>query len=156
MSSIRPDVTDYEIRAIKELRKRGLRVTMPRVQVIRALATSSRALSPYQLHSAIHEAGGRIDVVSVYRILATLVDIGLAHHIGIVDGYLACHLEGGHGLQSEHLVCRSCGEVTEAAVPEEALGAATRQIAGMGFRIEELKIEVLGLCAPCAVRLADG
>lgn len=147
-----PEYARFEERAIVRLREHGFRITMPRVQVIRALAASNKALSAYQLHATILEAGGRIDVVSVYRILGTLVQLGLAHHIGVVDGFLACHIEHEHEHETEHLVCRSCGSVTETAVPELALRATREQLTGLGFDMDEVKIEVLGRCAPCAAK----
>lgn len=150
--NIQSENARFETRALARLKERGFRITMPRVQVIRVLASSRRALSAYQLHAAILEGGGRIDVVSVYRILGTLVELGLAHHIGVVDGYLACHIEHDHEHETEHLVCRSCGSVTEAEVPVDALRATREQLSGLGFDMDEVKIEVLGLCAPCAAQ----
>src|SRR5579863_3477841 len=72
----------YEEHCLQELRLAGFRITMPRIQVIRALADATTALSAYAIHERIMESGGRIDVVSVYRILATLHKVGLIHHIG--------------------------------------------------------------------------
>ncbi|MHB8635726.1 MAG: transcriptional repressor, partial [Fimbriimonadaceae bacterium] len=65
----------YEEHCLQELRLAGYRITMPRIQVIRALADTSVALSAYAIHERIMESGGRIDVVSVYRILATLQQV---------------------------------------------------------------------------------
>src|SRR5205085_7033977 len=80
----------YEEHSLKELRAAGYRITMPRVQVIRALADTKKALSAYAIHEKIISGGGKIDVVSVYRILSTLQEVGLMHHIGVVDGYFPC------------------------------------------------------------------
>jgi Fe2+ or Zn2+ uptake regulation protein len=77
-----PEVQAYEDHCLRVLREGGFRITMPRVQVIRALADTDRALSAYAVHEKILEVGGKIDVVSVYRILATLQEVGLIHHIG--------------------------------------------------------------------------
>jgi len=82
----------YEEHSLRELRAAGFRITMPRVQVIRALADTSKALSAYAIHEKIISGGGKIDVVSVYRILSTLQEVGLIHHIGIVDGYFPCRI----------------------------------------------------------------
>src|SRR5208283_2418532 len=82
----------YEEHCLQELRASGFRITMPRIQVIRALADATTAMSAYAIHERIIETGGRIDVVSVYRILATLQQVGLIHHIGIVDGYFPCRI----------------------------------------------------------------
>src|SRR3954464_4350604 len=91
----------YEEHALKELRNAGYRITMPRVQVIRALADTTKALSAYAIHEKIINSGGKIDVVSVYRILSTLQEVGLIHHIGIVDGYFPCRMTDCHGKRSQ-------------------------------------------------------
>ena len=82
------DAKSFEDRSLKELRQAGYRITMPRVQVIRALADSPKALSAYAIHEKIISSGGKIDVVSVYRILNTLQEVGLIHHIGDVTQFV--------------------------------------------------------------------
>lgn len=139
----------FEDLAVEQLRSKGFRITMPRLQVIRVLANSHRALSAYDIHERILAGDGRIDVVSVYRILATLREVGMIHHIGVVDGYLACRIGEEHSLQMEHAVCTSCGNVTEVEVPSEVLGKTQGQMEHIGFLPETVKIEVLGLCSTC-------
>jgi Fe2+ or Zn2+ uptake regulation protein len=120
---------------------------MPRVQVIRALAGNTSVLSAYGIHAKIIESGGRIDVVSVYRILETLTKIGLVHHIchiGVVDGYLACRLGNQHLSQSEHLYCTVTQTVQETAVPAEALRALRKQLKDLNFEATSIKIEIIG------------
>ena len=51
----------YEEHSLKELRNAGYRITMPRVQVIRALADTTKALSAYAIHEKIIGGGGKID-----------------------------------------------------------------------------------------------
>lgn len=139
----------FEHRALERLREAGCRITMPRVQVIRVLAEADRALNAYAIHERVTGGGGRMDIVSVYRTLDTLMEHGLVHHLGVVNGYLACGLEDHHHSVSEHLVCRSCGAVREIA-PERAddVEAHPAWTSG-GFSPIEVKIEVLGLCRAC-------
>jgi Fe2+ or Zn2+ uptake regulation protein len=122
---------------------------MPRVQVIRALGFSNRALSAYEIHDAIITSNGKIDVVSVYRILATLQEVGLIHHIGVVDGYLPCRLEDAHTADLEHLVCEGCSCVTELSLPPSVIKAITEQGERTGFKVTGITIEILGLCTHC-------
>lgn len=150
MSGQPQPISAFETRSLDRLRAEGFRITMPRILVIRALAESPRALSAYAIHERVQDAGGRIDIVSVYRTLSTLVEMGLIHHVGVVDGYLACGVDEHHGPASEHLVCRSCGKVTEIAVSAELVESAQRQSSAVGFRPQEMRIEVLGFCADCA------
>ena len=134
----------YEEHALRELRSAGYRITMPRVQVIRALADTQKALSAYAIHEKIISGGGKIDVVSVYRILSTLQEVGLIHHIGIVDGYFPCRLGDCHGKKSEVLICEQTGEVTEFRLPDEIISLVEKQAKEQGFGVNMIKLEVTG------------
>lgn len=142
----------YEARALARLKAKGLRVTMPRLQVIRALAESDRPLNANAIYDRINAAGGRIDLVSVYRILTALADSGLVHRIGIVDGYLACCEPDEHPAATEHIVCESCGKAWEVAVPLPTQAAADQQTQALGFQPSTVKVEILGLCRECSVK----
>lgn len=139
----------FESKAIEALKKSGCRITSPRVQVIRTLAEADRALSANTIHERISASGGKIDMVSVYRTLTTLVGMHVVHHVGVVDGYLACGVEEHQGPLCEHLVCQDCGKVTEMEVDEAVAASTALALAKRGFSAREVKIEVLGVCADC-------
>lgn len=144
------DAKTFEERSIRRLKAEGYRITMPRIQVIRALADSVNALSAYGIHERILGSGGRIDVVSVYRILETLTKVGLVHHIchiGVVDGYLACRLGDEHLSQSEHLYCSETQTVQETVVPTEVMKALRKQLKDLDFEATSIKIEIIGISA---------
>lgn len=134
----------YEEQALKELRAAGFRITMPRVQVIRALADTKRALSAYAIHEKIISGGGKIDVVSVYRILSTLQEVGLIHHIGVVDGYFPCRMPDCGSKKSEVLVSEETGEVLELRLPESIVQAIEAQARENGFLASTIKVEITG------------
>lgn len=139
----------YEEIAVSHLKHIGLRITRPRKLVLKVLASSRKPLGAYQIREYVLREGGKIDVVSVYRILASLVEEGLAHHIGLVDGYLAC-TSGERGKhQTEHLVCRKCGCVEEIPVPNSALSEISASASRQGFFSESTRIEVAGTCSHC-------
>lgn len=115
---------------------------MPRVQVIRALADTKKALSAYAIHEKIISGGGKIDVVSVYRILSTLQEVGLIHHIGVVDGYFPCRMTDCHGKRSEVVVYEESGEVVELRLPQALIDAIEEQAALNGFEPTALKVEI--------------
>lgn len=143
-------VTEYENRALARMKERGFRVTLPRMRVVRVLATSDRALSVQEIFHKLRAMGDRVDAASIYRIVATLRELHLVHHIGIVDGYIACTQESEHGHESEHLVCDACGRIEEVMNPTLALQIAQDHLAKQGFRASEIKIEVAGRCRECA------
>jgi len=134
----------YEEHALKELRSAGFRITMPRVQVIRALADTKRALSAYAIHEKIINGGGKIDVVSVYRILSTLQEVGLIHHIGVVDGYFPCRTPDCDGKRSEVIVSEETGDVIELRLPQSVIDALEEQARENGFSASTIKVEITG------------
>ena len=117
---------------------------MPRVQVIRALADTTKALSAYAIHEKIVGGNGKIDVVSVYRILATLQEVGLIHHIGVVDGYFPCRLAHSDPNHSMVVVDEPTGNVKEFDLPPSLLAEFNAQAAANGFTTKTLKIEITG------------
>lgn len=133
----------YEEHALKELRAAGFRITMPRVQVIRALADTTKALSAYAIHEKIISGGGKIDVVSVYRILSTLQEVGLIHHIGVVDGYFPCRISNCGGKKSEVVVFEETGDVMELRLPQSLVDALEEQAQKSGFDPTSVKVEIM-------------
>jgi Fur family transcriptional regulator, zinc uptake regulator len=134
----------YEEHSLRELRHAGYRITMPRVQVIRALADTTKALSAYAIHEKIINGGGKIDVVSVYRILSTLQEVGLIHKIGVVDGYFPCRLESCHGKRSQVVVSEETGDVLEMRIPDNVLETLENQAREAGFDPTSIKVEIVG------------
>lgn len=122
---------------------------MPRVQVIRALGESNRPLSANAIHNRIRETGGRIDSVSVYRILSTLQSIGAVHRIGVVDAFYGCGLNSEQAHDTQHFVCESCGCVTEVDFPSGAAESVGSEAEKVGFQLTEIRLEILGRCRHC-------
>jgi Fur family transcriptional regulator, zinc uptake regulator len=137
----------FEELALRQLRANGYRITMPRVQVIRALADTDQALSAYAIHEKIINSGGKIDVVSVYRILGTLQEVGLIHHIGVADGYFPCRMDDAHSQDSAHFVCEKTGIIKEMPVLQDIRDALHKQADEIGFIPTVIKIEIVGLSA---------
>ncbi len=138
----------YEEHSLTELRANGYRITMPRVQVIRALGDTQKALSAYAIHEKIINAGGKIDVVSVYRILSTLQEVGLIHHIGVVDGYFPCRTTDCRSRQSEVIVCERCQTVQELQMPSTVAQSIEEQAKQGGFVLSGIKVELTASSCP--------
>ncbi|HLK15255.1 MAG TPA: transcriptional repressor [Fimbriimonadaceae bacterium] len=135
----------YEEHCLQELRLAGYRITMPRIQVIRALADATTALSAYAIHERIVESGGRIDVVSVYRILATLQQVGLIHHVGLVDGYFPCRIGDCPNNRSLVLVADDTNFVYELPLSQTAVVEIETAARHAGFVAETIRIELKGM-----------
>ena len=138
----------YEEHCLQELRNAGYRITMPRIQVIRALADATTALSAYAIHERILSSGGRIDVVSVYRILSTLQQVGLIHHIGIVDGYFPCRMADCPNKRTLVLVAEDTKNVYELPLSQSAVAEIEAAASSAGYNADTIKIEISGIKTP--------
>jgi Fe2+ or Zn2+ uptake regulation protein len=142
--------SSFSARAVASLKQAGMRITRPRMDVVEALETCDRAVSAYALHSLVMERGGRIDVVSVYRILAVLKELGLVHYVGALDGFLACRSPHEHEAHTMHLVCSACHRVVEVPLSNQVAGEAVKGSEGKGFHHGKVHMEVLAdSCESC-------
>lgn len=139
----------FEIQAQQSLTKAGLRLTNPRKAVIAALSNAQRPLNAYAIHRQIVGEGGTVDVVSVYRTLEVLNELGLVHFVPASDGFLPCHLGCDHGTGIEHLVCDTCGSVEEVELPDCATGDIRDQLKSHGFVSRRVTVQVEGTCKQC-------
>jgi Fur family transcriptional regulator, zinc uptake regulator len=134
----------YEENAISALKAAGFRITMPRIQVIRALATTKVALSAYDVHERIISTGGRIDVVSVYRVLGILQEVGLIHKVGVANGYFPNLEEPDVAKHSLIVLESSNSKVHPLDLPTSLKDSIISFTKESGFDADILKIEVVG------------
>ena len=85
----------YEEHALTELRTAGYRITMPRVQVIRALADTRTALSAYAIHEKIISAGGKIGVFELGSTVIVLFSKEYAQNIPSSDRMIGKEVQLG-------------------------------------------------------------
>ena len=102
-----------------ELRKAGLKVTLPRVKILQMLdaATSGqRHMSAEDVYKALMEAGEDVGLATVYRVLTQFEAAGLVERHNFDGGHAVFELaDGGH---HDHMVCVDSGEVIEFFDPD--------------------------------------
>ncbi|HSX71732.1 MULTISPECIES: ferric iron uptake transcriptional regulator [Pseudomonas] len=102
-----------------ELRKAGLKVTLPRVKILQMLdsATSGqRHMSAEDVYKALMEAGEDVGLATVYRVLTQFEAAGLVERHNFDGGHAVFELaDSGH---HDHMVCVDSGEVIEFFDPE--------------------------------------
>src|SRR5215211_9309950 len=92
------------------LRARGLRMTAPRQLVLEAVQRLGHG-TPEQIHSEVQQTAAGVNVTTVYRTLELLEDLGLVTHTHLSHGPPTYHAAENEHV---HLVCRLCGQVSEA------------------------------------------
>ncbi|WP_022942963.1 ferric iron uptake transcriptional regulator [Psychromonas hadalis] len=94
------------------LKEAGLKVTSPRVKILRLLQLpENQHLSAEDLYKKLLAQGDEVGVATVYRVLNQFDDAGIVtrHHF---DGGKSV-FELTHQEHHDHLVCLKCGEVIE-------------------------------------------
>jgi Fur family ferric uptake transcriptional regulator len=95
-----------------ELRKAGLKVTLPRVKILQMLDSDGlRHMSAEDVYKALIEAGDDVGLATVYRVLTQFEAAGLVVRHNFDGGHAVFELaDGGH---HDHMVCVDSGEVIE-------------------------------------------
>ena len=96
----------------QELRKAGLKVTLPRVKILQFLEQSEqRHLSAEDVYKALLESGEDVGLATVYRVLTQFEQAGLVERHNFDGGYSVFELDNGE--HHDHLVCLETGDVIE-------------------------------------------
>lgn len=133
--------------ALQRLRQAGLRLTRPRQAVVRVLLEAGGWLRPEEALSRARAYYPSLGLVTVYRALALLEELGIARRIHVepgCHGYVATSLAHGH-----HLVCRSCHQVVEFPGSEDLNPLIEQVCRATGFVVEDHLLELAGLCPSC-------
>lgn len=96
----------------QELRKAGLKVTLPRLKILEILENSAlRHKSAEDIYKDLIEADEDIGLATVYRVLTQFETAGLVTRHNFEGGHSVFELDdGGH---HDHMVCVDSGEVVE-------------------------------------------
>lgn len=96
----------------KELKKAGLKVTLPRLKILEILQEpNNQHISAEDVYKILIEQGEDIGLATVYRVLNQFDDAGILdrHHF---DGGKSV-FEISRNTHHDHLVCLKCGKVIE-------------------------------------------
>jgi Fur family transcriptional regulator, peroxide stress response regulator len=129
-------------------RERGLPVTVQRRAVLEALVPRDDHPSADNLFEAVSWRMPGISRTTVYRVLETLVELGLASRISHPGGGARFELRRG---RHHHLHCIRCGCVKDFTSPALETVELPR-LAAYGFQVDDWSMHGTGLCADCRVR----
>lgn len=123
----------------------GLRVTAPRVAVLGAVAAHPHSDAD-EIAAAVRSELGSVSTQAVYDVLKACVGAGLLRRIEPAGS--PARYETRIGDNHHHLVCRSCGAVTDI---ECVVGAAPclEPSDDHGYVVDEAEVTFWGLCSDC-------
>ena len=122
--------------AVGKIRGRGYKVPPQRLAVLGALAAE-----PHQSLGEIRARCPEVGLVTIYRTLDLLSEIGAVRRLDLGDGPRYELAEDHH----HHLICESCGGVFEF----EKCPLDLRRLKGVDFEISSHTLEIYGRSAGC-------
>ncbi len=131
----------------QDLRKAGLKVTLPRMKVLEILETSKqRHMSAEDVYKALLDMGEEIGLATVYRVLTQFEDAGLISRLNIEGGHAVFEMEDG--THHDHLLCVRCHRIEEFV--DEVIEERQRVIATeKGFEMTDHSLYIYGVCKKC-------
>ena len=119
----------------QELKKAGLKITLPRVKILELLETAehnNQHLSAEDVYRTLMESGEDVGLATVYRVLTQFESAGLVVRHKFEGGHSVFELAKGE--HHDHMVNLDSGEVVEFC--DEVIEKRQRQIADdMGFEL---------------------
>ncbi|SFK68048.1 ferric iron uptake transcriptional regulator [Methylophaga sulfidovorans] len=131
----------------QDLRKAGLKVTLPRLKVLEILETSElRHMSAEDVYKALLDMGEEIGLATVYRVLTQFEGAGLVSKLSIEGGHAVFELQDGS--HHDHLLCVRCNRIEEFV--DEVIEQRQQTIAKeKGFEMTDHSLYIYGICRLC-------
>ena len=95
-----------------ELKKVGLKVTLPRLRVLELFEESKPShLSAEDIYKSLLDAGEEVGLATVYRVLTQFEQAGICMRHNFEDGHAVYELTPTH--HHDHMVCIETGDIIE-------------------------------------------
>ncbi|MCJ8300387.1 MAG: ferric iron uptake transcriptional regulator [Pseudomonadales bacterium] len=129
----------------QELRKVGLKVTLPRVKIYQILEKAGEGdhFSAEDIYKLLMEQGEDVGLATVYRVLTQFESAGLVSRH---------HFEGGHSVfelsrdeEHDHIVCVKCGKVKE-FIDSDLVKRQHTIASDLGYNLTDRTLYLYGTC----------
>jgi len=95
-----------------ELKKAGLKVTLPRLRILELLENDDKAhLSAEEIYRRLIDAGEEVGLATVYRVLTQFEQAGICIRHNFEEGHAVYELTPSD--HHDHMVCLETGDVIE-------------------------------------------
>ncbi len=133
----------------EELRKAGLKVTLPRLKILQILEKANQEqlhMSAEDVYKQLITSGDDVGLATVYRVLTQFEAAGLVHRHNFEGGHSVYELSQGD--HHDHLVCVKCSKIVEfvdSEIEKRQVAIATKA----GYRITDHSLTIYGVCPKC-------
>ncbi|MBI2908654.1 MAG: transcriptional repressor [Chloroflexi bacterium] len=139
-------MASFEKEIAQRLKNKGYKLTSQRLAVLAAIASGEGHMTPEAVHERVRQVQPGVGLVTVYRTLNMLVDLGLVCEVHVGDSCRSFVISPAE--HHDHLVCSECGKVVDFAGC--GLGSLESRLAHeTGFAIDSHLLEFLGRCPSC-------
>jgi len=135
------------------LRRKGYRLTGPRLAILGYLAEVKGHPNAQGIYAGIHSEYPEIGMATVYRTVDLLAKVGLLRILALKNNQARYELNrpGDH---HHHLVCKTCGKIAEFdSCNFQLISVEIEEVTR--FRIDEHTLEVYGCCPGCLAGSRD-
>ena len=95
-----------------ELKKAGLKVTLPRLRILELLEDGDKAhLSAEEIYRRLIDAGEEVGLATVYRVMTQFEQAGICIRHNFEEGHAVYELTPSD--HHDHMVCLNTGDVIE-------------------------------------------
>lgn len=129
----------------QDLRKAGLKVTLPRIKILELLANAeNHHMSAEDVYRALSDQGEDVGLATVYRVLTQFEQAGIVERHNFENNLSVFELvqEEHH----DHLVCDVCGKIVEFhndVIEQEQYKVAQKY----GFKLSGHSLVLYGVCS---------
>lgn len=128
------------------LDRAGYRLTEPRRAVAQLVADQTGHFSAADLVAQVRARRLGIGRATIFRTLDVMSELGVVERIDLPNGehaYVGCEPAHHH-----HVICSRCARTTK--VEDCGMSAVAREVSRRtGYRIDEHRLELFGLCPAC-------
>jgi len=96
----------------QDLKKAGLKATLPRLRILEIMEDSSdKHMSAEDIYKSLLDAGEEVGLATVYRVLTQFESAGLVIRHNFDSGHSVFEID--RGTHHDHMVCLKTGKVIE-------------------------------------------
>ncbi|NBU22141.1 transcriptional repressor [bacterium] len=135
---------------LSQLKEANLRITAPRVSVLKALLEGHGPFTVEEIFEKVKSGESGCDLATVYRILGSFEKINILRRCDFGDGNTRFELAGIDNHHHHHVICRVCRRVEglgDCEIPELNQFAEK-----LGFSQVSHSLEFFGVCPECSAQ----
>ena len=136
--------TEHEMR--KLIREMGLKVTEPRMAILKVLVKGPRHMSGQEVFELAKKISPEVGFATVYRFLAELTAKAFLSEVRMGGG--SARYEWISQAHHDHMSCTKCGRIVE--FEDQMIEKLQEKVAiQLGFLLTGHVLELYGLCSKC-------